>query len=146
MSDFYITDICTSDQCPFFKFSNQCLSSNSQTDDQFSNLCPFLTFSNRHPMASLTYALTLTNKSVLDLIIWKGCWFENTLKSDSDWDNDVSGCQFEEWTPIWVQTLIWVYHIEQKSTYLTYATSSSFYLGRFLVQLIFKNTVKYLGH
>jgi hypothetical protein len=23
MSDFYVTDICTSDLCPFFKFSNQ---------------------------------------------------------------------------------------------------------------------------
>ena len=60
MSDFYVTDICTSDLCPFLKFSNQC------------------------PMTSLTYALTLTNKSAIDLRIWKGHQFENTLKSDHD--------------------------------------------------------------
>ena len=28
--------------------------------------------------------LTLTNKSAIDLKIWKGCRFENTLKSDRD--------------------------------------------------------------
>jgi hypothetical protein len=27
------------------------------------------------------------------------------------WDDDVSGCWFDEWTPIWVRMLIWVYHI-----------------------------------
>ena len=45
-----------------------------------------LTFSNRHPMTSLTYALTLnlTNKSVMDRRIWKGRLFENTLKADCD--------------------------------------------------------------
>jgi hypothetical protein len=34
-------------------------------------------------MTSLTYAPTLicTNKSAIDLKIWKGHWFENTLKS-----------------------------------------------------------------
>ena len=39
--------------------------------------------------------LTLTNKSAIDLKIWRGCRFENTLKSDRDlryW------CQ---WMPIW---------------------------------------------
>ena len=58
-------------------------------DVQFSNpdictsdLYPF--FSNRGPMTSLTYALTLTSKSAIDLRIWKGCRFENTLKSDCD--------------------------------------------------------------
>jgi hypothetical protein len=42
--------------------------------------------SNRRPMMSLTYALTiaLTNKSVIDLRIWKGRLFENTLKSAPD--------------------------------------------------------------
>ena len=35
-------------------------------------------------MTSLTYALTLTNKSAIDLRIWKGHQFENTLKSDHD--------------------------------------------------------------
>jgi hypothetical protein len=28
--------------------------------------------------------LTLNNKSAIDLRIWKGCRFENTLKSDRD--------------------------------------------------------------
>ena len=37
MSDFYVTDICTSNLCPFFKFSNQWM---------------FLTFSNRRAMTS----------------------------------------------------------------------------------------------
>jgi hypothetical protein len=44
---------------------------------------------------SLVFALTLTNKSVIELRIWKGHWFENTLKSELDlrwW------CQ---WMPIW---------------------------------------------
>ena len=80
MSDFYVTDICTSDLYPFFKFSNRhkfsnlCPFSNSQIGFQFSNLWQFLTFSNRRSMMSLTYAgtLTLTNKSALDLRIWKG--------------------------------------------------------------------------
>jgi len=63
------------DICPF---------SNSQICIQFSNLWPFLTFSNRRPMTSLTYALTLTNKSAIDLRIWKGRRFENTLISDHD--------------------------------------------------------------
>ena len=36
MSDFYVTDICTSDLCPFLKFSNQCPLSNSQIYGRFS--------------------------------------------------------------------------------------------------------------
>jgi hypothetical protein len=53
---------------------------------KFSNLLPFLTFSNRCLMTSLMYAFTLilTNKLTIDLRIWKGCQFENTLKSDRD--------------------------------------------------------------
>jgi hypothetical protein len=84
MSDFYVTDICTSELCPFLKFSNLCPLSNSQIGIQFSNLWPLLTFSNQCPMTSLTYDLTLTNKSAIDLRIWKGHQFENTLKSDHD--------------------------------------------------------------
>ena len=77
MSDFYITDICTSDLCPC---------SNSQIGVQFPNLWSFLTFSNRCPMTSLAYALilTLTNKSAIDRRIWKGRRFEHSLKSDCD--------------------------------------------------------------
>ena len=73
MSDFYVTDL--PQICPFFKF-------------QFSNLWWFLTFSNQRQMTSLTYAPTLilnvTNKAAIDLEIWKGCRFENTLKLDCD--------------------------------------------------------------
>jgi len=47
MSDFYVTDICTSDLCGFFIFSN------------------------RRPMTSLTNALILTNKTAIDLRIGK---------------------------------------------------------------------------
>ena len=32
----------------------------------------------------LTYSLTLTNKSAIDLRIWKECRIGNTLKSDRD--------------------------------------------------------------
>ena len=35
-------------------------------------------------LMSLAYALTLTNKSAIDLRIWKGHRFENTLKLDHD--------------------------------------------------------------
>ena len=69
----------------FFFFLIQILqsASNSQIFALFTNAqigvhfskCPFLTFSNRCPMTSLTYALTLTNKSAIDLWIWKGCRF-----------------------------------------------------------------------
>ena len=52
MSDYYVIDICTSDLCPVFKFSN---------------LWSFL---------KSTYTLTITNKSAIDLRIWKWPWFE----------------------------------------------------------------------
>jgi hypothetical protein len=70
----------TSDLYPFLKFLNR--------SPMFSNLWSFLTFSNRCPMTSLKYALTLniTNKSATDLRIRKGCRFENTFKSDRDWN------------------------------------------------------------
>ena len=55
--------------------------SNSQIGVKFSNLWPFLTFSNRHPMM---YGLTLTKISAIDLRIWKGPGFEDTLKPDRD--------------------------------------------------------------
>ena len=77
------------------QFSNLCPFSNSQIGIQFSNLWPFLFFSNGCPKASLMYALTLTitNNSAIDLRI--------PLNQTVIWDNDVSGCRFEEWTPIW---------------------------------------------
>ena len=82
MSDFYI---CNSDLCPF---------SNFLIGVQFSNLWLFLTVSNRYPITSLRYALTLTSKSAIDLRIWKGRIFQNTLKSG----RDLRWCQ---WMPIW---------------------------------------------
>ena len=51
---------------------------------KFSNLWPFFTFSNQLPMMSLRYTLTLANTSAIDLRIWKGRWFENTLKLNRD--------------------------------------------------------------
>ena len=36
MSEFYLTDIWTSDLCPFYKFSNLCPFSNSQIHGHFS--------------------------------------------------------------------------------------------------------------
>jgi hypothetical protein len=119
MSDFYVTDICTSDTCPFFKFSNLCPFSNFQTtsnsqiygrfslskvstlvnktnlmkshdlytESRFSFLAAFnesMSFFKQRPIlksmavsrflksTSLTYTLILTNKSAIDLIIWKG--------------------------------------------------------------------------
>ena len=107
MSNFYITDICTSDLCWVFlilkSVSNSeiyVLFSNSQIGVQFWNLWRFLTFSNQRPMTSLTYSLNLTNQLAIDLRIWKGHRFGNALKSDCAWDNDISRSQFEEWTPI----------------------------------------------
>jgi hypothetical protein len=47
----------------------------------------FFKFSNRHPILKsmvISHLLTITNKSAIDLSIWKGCQFENTLKSDGD--------------------------------------------------------------
>ena len=52
------------------QFSNLCPFSNSQIDVQLPNLWPFLAFSNRRPITLLTYALTLTNKSAIDLRIY----------------------------------------------------------------------------
>ena len=81
MSILYVTDICTPDLCPLFKFSkghpilkyrNVCPFSNSQICIQFSNLWAFLTFSNQNPMTPLTKVLTLTNKLTIDLRNWKG--------------------------------------------------------------------------
>jgi hypothetical protein len=63
------------------QFSNLCSFSNSQIGVQFSNLWLFLIFWNWYP---LTYALTLTNKSAIDLRIWKGCWFEIMTSVDVD--------------------------------------------------------------
>ena len=51
----------------------------------------FLTFYNWHPIMSPRIPL---NRTVI-------------------WDNDVSRCWFQEWTPIWIWTLICVYHIYQ---------------------------------
>jgi len=84
--------------------SNTCPISTSQTSIPqiyvlFSNCRPILTFSNQCPMMSLTYVLTLTKKLAIDLRIWKGCRFENPVKSD----RDLRECC--QWMPIWV------YHI-----------------------------------
>jgi hypothetical protein len=75
-----VTDICTSDLCPFFKFSNRPPILKSMSFLNFSNRRPILKsmaishFSNRRPMTSLTYALTLTNKSTIDLRILNQWW------------------------------------------------------------------------
>jgi hypothetical protein len=68
-------------------FSNHKSPFKSQIGVQFSNLWPFLIFANHRPMMSLAYALslTLTNKSAIDLRIWK-------IRN---------GHRFENWTPIW---------------------------------------------
>ena len=60
------------------------LFSNSQIGVPILKSTSFFKFSNRHSIlksTSLTYALTLilTNKSAIDLKIWKGRQFENTL-------------------------------------------------------------------
>ena len=113
MSDFYFTDICTSDLCPFFKCLNLCPFSNYEISIQFSNLWQFLTFSNRHTMASLTSALTLTN-TIIDLRLWKGVWFEIMTSVDVDLRN---GCRFESghWSA-WVYQ-IYTYYILQYDGY-----------------------------
>jgi hypothetical protein len=49
MNDFYVTDICTSDLCPFLQVPK-----------------------------------SASNKSAIELRIWKGRRFENTLNSDRD--------------------------------------------------------------
>jgi hypothetical protein len=102
VSDCYITDICTSDLCPFFKFSN------------------------RHPILksmAVSHFLKSTSNDVTDVCpnpkqeigqIWefgKNADLRIPLNRTVIWDNDISGCQFEEWALISVWTLIWVYHI-----------------------------------
>ena len=82
-------DIQPSNMCPIATSQTSVpqiyvLFSHSQIGIQFSNLWLFLTFSNPRPMTSLMYALTQTNKSAIDLRIWKRYRFENTLKSDHD--------------------------------------------------------------
>ena len=72
MSNFYLTEIFTLDLCPFFKFSNRHPILKSMTISHFLKLTLF------------TYALTITNKTAIDLIIWKGWRFENTLKLEHD--------------------------------------------------------------
>ena len=59
-------------------------------------------------MTSLAYALTLTltNKSAIDLRIWKGYWFRISFNWDVIWDNDVSGCRFESWR--WSESIIYI--------------------------------------
>jgi hypothetical protein len=102
----------TSDLSPFFEFSNICPFSYSQIGVQFSNLWPFLTFfkptsngvTDVHMYAII---LTLTNKSAIDLKIWKGRWYENILKFGQTDICDNRRC--EEWAHIWERTLI--YHI-----------------------------------
>jgi hypothetical protein len=81
MSDFYVTDICTSDPCPFFKFSNRHPIPKSMTVSHF--------------LKSTSNALTLTNKSAIDLRICKGYRFGNILKSDSDLRS------WRQWMLIW---------------------------------------------
>jgi hypothetical protein len=61
------------------------LFSKSKIGVLFSNLWLFHTSSSRCPMISLTYALTLTNKSAIDLRICKGHRFENTSTSIGPW-------------------------------------------------------------
>ena len=73
MSNYYVRDICTSDLCPFLKFSNRHpILKNLCFFFKFSNWCPILIsmdISHFLKLMSLTYALTLTltNKSTIDL-------------------------------------------------------------------------------
>jgi hypothetical protein len=73
MADFYVTDICTSNLCLFLKFSNRRPILKSMTISHFLNYKP-----------TSNDAINLTNKSTIDLRIWEGRRFENTLKSDLD--------------------------------------------------------------
>jgi hypothetical protein len=93
MSDFYVIDICTY-LCYFFKFSNRRPIVKSMVVSHFLKL------------TSLMYSptLTLTNKSAIDLSIWKGPRFENTFKSDCD-------LRWRLIVVILIRTMIWVYHI-----------------------------------
>ena len=59
----------------------------SMSDFYVVDICPFFEFSNRHPIlksmvVSHFLKLTLTNESAIDLRIWTGNRFENTLRSD----------------------------------------------------------------
>ena len=92
MSDFYVTDICTSDLCPFFKFSN------------------------RRPILKFMFFVKLTSNDITDVCPNHNQQLGHRSENlDTDvrkllyrtviWDNDVIGSRFEEWTPIWV------YHI-----------------------------------
>ena len=77
MSDFYITDICTSDLCPFFNFSNRHPILKSMSFFKSSAVSHFLkSTSNDVTVYALTLilppAINLTNKSAIDLRIWKG--------------------------------------------------------------------------
>ena len=79
----------------FFKFSNWPPIFKSMFFFKFSNRRPilkslvvfhFLKSTSNDVIMSLDYTLilTLANTSAIDLIIWKGCRFENTLKSNRD--------------------------------------------------------------
>ena len=96
------------------QFSNICPFPSSLIGVKFSDLWPFLTLVNRRPMTSLMYSIILTNCLTC---IWEfrtPIW-EYPLNWTMIWDNDISECRFQEWTPIWVRTLIWVYHIYNTS-------------------------------
>jgi len=75
----------------FFKFSNRHPILKSMSFFKFSNWRPilksmavshFLKFTSR--MYALTLSLTLINKSAIDLNIWKGHRFENTIELNRD--------------------------------------------------------------
>jgi hypothetical protein len=82
MSDFYFTDICTSDLCHFFS-SNSLICVDFQILKLASNPQIYGLFS-LSQMMSLTYTIALTNKLAIDRRIRKGSQFENTLKSGRD--------------------------------------------------------------
>ena len=75
----------------FFKFSNRYPILKSTSFFKFSNWHPILkSMAASHFVKSTSkdvtdlYALTLTNKLAIDMRIWKGLRYENTLKSDRD--------------------------------------------------------------
>ena len=85
MSDFYVTDICTSVLCPFSKFTNRRQILKSMSFFQFSNLFFSLSYIDvqwRHLYPNPNP--TINNKSAIDLRIWKGRRYEKSLKSDRD--------------------------------------------------------------
>ena len=86
MTYFYVTDICTSDIYPFFKFVYWRSILKFMSFFKFSNRCQILkcmAVSHFFKLMSLMYALTLVNKSAIDLRIWKGHRFENTVSKHS---------------------------------------------------------------